>query len=131
MMAEKVEQKILVVDDDPGVLDLLKKTFMKEGFQVAAAESGQEALDLLQNEFFPVIFIDLKMPGMEGLEVCRRIRSTMPTPKIFAITAYPSKYEFSECIKTGFDGYFTKPFKIKVLIMTARQAFENFASESA
>lgn len=129
-MPKTTERKVLIVDDDPSMLEMLADAFQKEGYKVETAQSAAVALERLSEDTYPVMFIDLWMPEMGGLELCKRIRSTMPEPKIFAITAYPSKYEFSECVRAGFDGYFTKPFNLKLLLTTARQSFKEKAARN-
>ncbi|WP_028320886.1 response regulator [Desulfatiglans anilini] len=129
-MPKTTQRKILIVDDSPSILETLADMFRKEGYTVATAPGAAGALELLSKEAYPVMFIDLDMPETGGQELCRRIRSTMPGPRIFAITAYPSKYEFSECVRAGFDGYFTKPFNKKLLLTTARQAFKESTAKS-
>ena len=124
-----MDRKILVVDDELAILKLLRKTFELSGYEVVTAESGEEALEILKKEEFKVMFLDLMLPGMDGLELCRKIRNDQPEPKIFAITGYPSLFEHSNCLAAGFDLYFTKPMNLELLADTARQAFEDLHGE--
>ena len=117
------EKKILVVDDDKSILKLFKNAFEMKGYLVATAESGEEALGILKKEEIRVMFLDLKMPGMNGLDLCREIRKTHAEARIFAVTGYPTKFEFSDCREAGFDGYFTKPVNLELLADTAHDAF--------
>jgi len=118
-----MENKILVVDDEKPILDLYRQVFEKEGYTVFAAESAEKALKILDTETFSVMFLDLKMDGMDGLELCRKIRDRKISAKIFAVTGHPSTFEFADCRMAGFDGYFTKPVSPKLLRETADEAF--------
>ena len=73
-----MDRKILVVDDELAILKLLRKTFELSGYEVVTAESGEEALEILKKEEFKVMFLDLMLPGMDGLELCRKIRNDQP-----------------------------------------------------
>ena len=117
-------KKILIVDDEPEILGLLEESFASEGYEVFGARSGEEALDILARQKIPVMFLDLKLPGMSGIELCRRIRKDRQTPAIHALTGYTSNYGLVECRAAGFDDFFTKPVGLHVLLKAARDAFE-------
>ncbi len=117
-------KKILVVDDEESIRDVLASAFKKADYDVAVASSADEALSVLKNDGFQVMFIDLNMPGMTGLELCRRIRHEHPMALIFAMTGYSSLFQLADCREAGFDDYFTKPVKIKTLLKTAEEAFD-------
>ena len=117
-------RKILVVDDDDMIIDLFKDGFSRAGFTVRRAKSAEEALAILEKEAYSVMFLDLKLPSMDGLELCRRIRETNSTSIIYAVTGYKSKYEVSDCRNAGFDDYFTKPVDLKILFRAALDAFD-------
>ncbi|MFO7752278.1 MAG: response regulator [Desulfobacteraceae bacterium] len=116
--------KILVVDDERSVIKLMENVFRKQGYETRAAESAEEALSLLENEKIHVMFLDLNLPGMNGVELCREIRKQMPMALIYAITGYASLFELSDCREAGFDDYFKKPVQINTLIKTAEDAFK-------
>ena len=67
-----MEKKILVVDDEKMIRDMLEKAMNREGYSVVCAESGEEALEILKDKKIFVMFLDLKLPGMNGLELCRQ-----------------------------------------------------------
>lgn len=113
-----------MVDDEKAILKLWEKAFSKAGYEVHAAASGEEALDILKKENIQVMFLDLKLPGMNGCELCRRIRKDRPIAIINAVTGYTSLFELAECREAGFDDYFTKPVEVKTLVKTAADAFE-------
>lgn len=118
------EKKLLVVDDETAILNLLRQTFKKEGYTVFTAESAEEALALLEDEPISVMFFDLNMSGMNGIELCRAVKKQKPMSVIYAITGYASLFELSECREAGFEDYFKKPIKISTLHEKAASAFE-------
>ncbi len=122
-----IEKKILVVDDEIAILKLFKKVLEMRGYVVSTAEDSEQALEILKNDASPLIFMDLHMPGMDGLELCRKIRSQNLTTNIFAVTGYASKYEFSACKNAGFNGYFTKPVDFNIIYETAEEIFDNLS----
>lgn len=119
-----VHNKILIVDDEKAIINLMELAFVRAGFEVSSAESGEEALELLKADKIQVMFLDLNMSGMNGIELCREIRKNMPMAMIFAVTGYASLFELSDCRDSGFDDYFKKPVNIKTLVATAQDAFE-------
>ncbi len=117
------KKKILIVDDDIQILNLLEKAFERKGYSIHTAETGEQALEIMKNEEFKVMFLDLNLPGISGMDLCREIRKDNPNAHIFAVTGHASKFEFSECREAGFDGYFTKPVNLKLLYEVAEEAF--------
>jgi CheY-like chemotaxis protein len=99
------DQKILFVDDEKPILSMLEKAFSKEGYQVSTAQTADAALSILQDKDIHVMFFDLKMPGISGLELCRQVRRERPMDMIFALTGYTSLFELSEYREAGFDDY--------------------------
>jgi CheY-like chemotaxis protein len=81
-------------------------------------------LEILKNEKIYVMFFDLNMPGMNGLELCRRVKQEMPMAIVYAVTGYASLFELSDCREAGFEDYFRKPVNMKLLLKTAESAFE-------
>ncbi len=118
------ENKILVVDDEKAIVTLLKQAFTRAGFAVAAAGSGEEALKMLEMEEIFVMFLDLNLPGMNGIELCRKIKKDKPMAVVFAVTGYASLFELVDCREAGFEDYFKKPADIKILVKVANDAFE-------
>jgi CheY-like chemotaxis protein len=115
---------ILVVDDEKPIRDILEQIFGRSGYMVRCAASAEEALDILQQENIQVMFLDLNLPGMNGVELCNRIRKNGPIAVIYAITGYPEPFEFADCREVGFDDYFIKPVELKSLVKAAHDAFE-------
>jgi DNA-binding NtrC family response regulator len=109
MMDEKL--KIMIVDDELIVRESLYHWFRKAGHVVEAVSSGHDALDLLEKRPFEVLFVDMKMPRMNGLEVLRRVRESYPDTIVIIITAYGSIESAVEAMKLGASDYLLKPFK--------------------
>ena len=115
--------KILVVDDEASVRELFSSVFIEEGYEVITAEGGTEALKILQIEDINVIFLDLKLFGMNGIELCRQIRETKPVSIIYAMTGWSPLFEIAECREAGFDDYFEKPLDMDMLLDLVAEAF--------
>jgi len=118
------QHTILVVDDEESIRDMLKMVFVNKKFKVKTAESAEAALELLKDENIYIMFLDLNLPGMNGIELCKKIRKNIPFAMIHAITGYASLFELSDCREAGFDDYFTKPIKLSMLLKTAKDAVE-------
>jgi DNA-binding response OmpR family regulator len=119
-----MDNKILVVDDDKAIRDLLEIAFTKVGYTVHCAESAEEAQEVLKRENIQVMFLDLQLPGMNGEELCCQIRKDDPIAIIYAITGDSSRLELAFCRDAGFDDYFTKPVELEVLLKAAVDGFE-------
>lgn len=117
-------RRILVVDDEQPIRDLLSQAFTVLEYEVDTAADGQEALDVVAQHGVNLVFMDLKLPGLNGLELCRRLRRFNPLAIVFAMTGYPSTFELADCREAGFDDYFRKPVRLQVLSKAAEQAFE-------
>jgi CheY-like chemotaxis protein len=125
--------KILIVDDEPAIRKLFELVFTKQGYAVGAAESAEEALQLMENDSFPVMFFDLNLPGMNGIDLCRHVKKDNPRAIVYAITGYTSMFELTDCREVGFDDYFTKPANVSDLIKAAADGFaknERWACQS-
>jgi len=120
-MSKKI---VLVVDDEKAILNLLKQAFLRAGYEVRTAENAKTALTILQKEPIQVMFLDLNMPEISGVELCKKIKKEMPISIIFAITGFASIFELTDCRDVGFDDYFKKPIDIKILIQETENAFK-------
>lgn len=117
------EKKILIVDDDAPIRFLLEEIFRLQNYIVKTAESAEDALDILKNESIMVMFLDLQLPGMSGIDLCRRIRKDDQIAVIHALTGYSNLFGLLECRLAGFDDILTKPAVLKTLIEAAEHAF--------
>src|SRR5499426_474781 len=117
-------ERILVVDDEELNRDLLQQILEREGYQVASAAKGQEALALLRQEMFHVVLTDLKMPGMTGVEVIRELKMLAPSTMGIIHTAYGSVETAVEAMKAGAYDYVTKPVRRDELLVVIQRALE-------
>ena len=118
------EHRILVVDDDDAIRVAFRKAFERKGYAVRTAESGARALELMSEEPAWLLFLDLKMEGMNGIELCRRIKERWPLAICYAVTGYASLFELADCRAAGFEDYFEKPVSLEDLFAAAEAAFE-------
>jgi CheY-like chemotaxis protein len=114
----------MIVDDDVSIRDLFLSAFSDAGYSVHLAENGEQALHILKQQEIDLIFLDLKLFGMNGIELCRQIKKDKPVSIIYAITGWTGLFEVEECREAGFDDYFTKPFQLDVLFRAVEDAFE-------
>jgi DNA-binding NtrC family response regulator len=115
---------IHVIDDEPVIHDVLGQLLTSEGYEVELSSSGEEALDKFSASSCDVILLDLLMPGMDGIEVLRRIRKIDPVAAVIVITAYASVESAIAAMKIGALDYIQKPFKHDDLLMTIEKAIE-------
>ncbi len=119
-----MEKIIMVVDDESAIRELFSEALTSKGYTVVTAGDAEEALDMVEKTPYWVYFLDLKLPGMNGLELCRQIRNRFPMAIAYAVTGYVSLFELSECRDAGFEDYFTKPVKMDDLFDAAGHAFK-------
>ncbi|MGW9123661.1 response regulator [Paenibacillus chitinolyticus] len=106
---------ILIAEDNPMNRKLLQTILRKRGFEPDIAEDGAEAVEAFARKAYDLIFMDIAMPNMDGLEAARRIREAAPgdnSPVIVAVTAYARKEDRVKCLASGMQDYVSKPFRI-------------------
>ena len=108
-------EKILVVDDDTNICELLRLYLTKEGYQVTTANDGEEGLDKFNQVKPDMVLLDVMMPKMDGLEVCRRIRKLGNTP-VMMLTAKGETFDKVLGLELGADDYMVKPFDAKEVV---------------
>ena len=116
--------RILIVDDEFSVRNSLSAWFEDEGYTVDAASSGKEALAKLAESQWDIFFLDLKMPGMSGLELQKKIKEIQPDSTVIMITAYASVESAVEAMQTGAYDYLSKPFDPDYLALMVRNIIE-------
>lgn len=121
-------RKVLVVDDEEHIRKNVCRVLTLEGYEAVGAASGKEALEKLAREEFPVALIDIKMPGMDGLELLRRISEKSPRTVRIMLTGMADKESVQAALAGRAFGYLIKPCKLDDLIGTVRRAFEYSAS---
>jgi two-component system OmpR family response regulator len=110
-----VAHSILVVDDDPHIRDVVRFAFEKTGMQISTAQDGKEALRQFDRNVHELVVLDVGMPEMDGLEVCRQIRKTSDTPILF-LSARDEEIDRILGLEIGGDDYVTKPFSPRELV---------------
>jgi DNA-binding response OmpR family regulator len=110
-----VSQRVLVVDDEASIRTIVEYALRDAGFEVIGAARGDEALKVLEREPIDLVVLDLMLPGVDGLEVCRRIRATRNTP-IIMLSARAEELDKVLGLELGADDYVTKPFSPRELV---------------
>ncbi|WCK54375.1 response regulator [Aneurinibacillus sp. Ricciae_BoGa-3] len=108
-------KKVLVVDDQYGIRVLLFEVFGKEGYQTFQAANGKQALDIVASESPDLVILDMKIPGMDGLEILKEIKKINQSIKVIMMTAYGELDMIKEATELGAVSHFTKPFDIDEL----------------
>jgi CheY-like chemotaxis protein len=119
-----MEKRIMIVDDEEMIRDSFAMAFMNDGYEVGTAETGEAALEIMRKTPHWVLFLDLNLPGMNGVELCRQIRKEYPMAIPIAVTGYASIFELNECREAGFEDYFIKPVQLPDLLGAAEHAFK-------
>ena len=123
--------KILVVDDDPAVRESLRRSLIFNGYAVVLAADGEEALDKVQSERPDMAILDVMMPKLDGIEVCRELRSQGDDIPILLLTARDSVSERVAGLDAGADDYLTKPFALEELLARTRSLVRRAARPAA
>jgi two-component system response regulator MprA len=123
--------RILVVDDDRAVRESLRRSLSFNGYTVDLAEDGVEALDAIANERPDAVVLDVMMPRLDGLEVCRQLRSTGDDLPILVLTARDSVSERVSGLDAGADDYLPKPFALEELLARLRALLRRTGPEDA
>jgi len=117
---EQEMAKVLLVEDDDELSEVLKHTLVSRGFTVQSVKDGNSAMDLLKVNHYDVIVLDWMMPGLSGIDVCKRLRSSGNKCPILMLTARTTDDDIEEGLDAGADDYLAKPFEDKVLAARLR-----------
>ena len=120
-MAEANASRILLVDDEPAVQTLLAYPLRKDGYEVVSATDGRQALDRFAEGRFDLVVLDIMLPKLDGIEVCRRLRSKSQVP-IIMLTAKDDEIDKVVGLEMGADDYITKPFSVREFRSRVRAA---------
>ncbi len=115
---------ILVADDDPATLKLLAANLRARGYEVSLATNGEEALEVAERELLDLIILDIMMPKIDGVTVCRRIREWSRVP-IIMLSARGDEKDKVNCLELGADDYLTKPFSVAELLARIKTALRH------
>jgi len=115
--------KILIIDDEPEIITLTRMMLQKAGYDVIEAESGKEGLEILKKEKIDLVLLDVVMPGMNGWEVCRKIKADENLRQIPVVmfTVYNSREDIIRSRECGADTYLSKPFDREELLDVVRR----------
>ncbi len=119
-----LSKKILVVDDEESIRKMMKIKLVKLGYDPEFAKNGKEALEISEREDCPLILMDLRLPGIDGIELCMRIKKRSPETVIYAFSGFVTEVEFDQIEEMGFDGLLCKPFEFEVLERAIEGAFD-------
>jgi len=109
------KRKILLVEDEAVVRESVRDWLIEDGYDVECVETGEEALERIKEEEFGVVVLDLRLPGIDGLQVFEHVKEMTPETKGIIITAYPSKETQEKAKRLGLLDYLPKPFKVEEL----------------
>ena len=123
-------EKILVVEDDPAHLLALEDNLKFAGYEVSTARSGREALQLLRQEKFHLIVLDIMLPYVSGFEVCKRLRESGDETPIIMLTAKTQEQDRVQGLDLGADDYITKPFSVNELLARVRAVLRRFGHQT-
>src|SRR5271156_5828284 len=112
--------RVLIVDDEPSFRKVLCTSLGAGGFTAEEARSGEEALELVEVRAFDMVLLDVNMPGIGGVEACRRIRDQSPRAGIIMVTVRDLEDDKVQALEAGADDYVTKPFRLRELIARLR-----------
>jgi len=115
--------RVMIVDDEAELLDSLRKIFQRRNMEVTTAVSGEVALSMLQQALVDIIVLDVKMPGMDGLEVLRRVKQQYPSIEVILLSGHPSVEAALEGVRLGAGEYLKKPPDIDELVNTIRRLY--------
>jgi two-component system, OmpR family, KDP operon response regulator KdpE len=122
---------VLVVDDEPPLRKVLNTTLTARGFAVDEAGSAERALDLARQHPFDLILLDINMPGMGGIEACRRFRALSSNLGIVMVTVRDAEEDMVEALEAGADDYITKPFRFGELVARLRAVLRRAGPDHA
>jgi len=118
------QARVLVVDDDPVVAKSIDRVLTGKGYAVITARDGPEALEKLAQEKYDAVFTDIRMPGMDGFEVAKRIKATQPWLPVVIVTGYGSPESKARAKELGVAGFLHKPLSPEMIEGSAREALQ-------
>lgn len=116
-------RRILVIEDDQDIANLVKLHLKDAGYEVSLAHNGSDGLDQALSKLYDLIILDLMLPGVDGLEICRRVRATSAYTPTLMLTSRSSELDRVLGLEVGADDYLTKPFSIRELLARVKALF--------
>lgn len=126
----KISGHILIIDDEATLRQTMARVLQQAGFEVTTAENGEQGLDFLKTTDFDMIFMDLRMPGLTGLEVLKHIHAGFPSLPVVLFTAQPDLNSAVEALRNGATDYLLKPLKPQAIIERAQTILTNQKKEN-
>jgi DNA-binding NtrC family response regulator len=121
--------RIIIVDDDEGIRETLAAILQEEGYQVDTAESGKEAIEKTNAKFYNLALIDIRLPDVEGIDLLKEIKETVPKIRKIIITGYPTLQNAIEAVNGGADAYVLKPFDMEKVLKIIKVELEKQQDE--
>jgi DNA-binding NtrC family response regulator len=128
--SEHMSERILVVDDELFVRELLMEFLSSQGYEVSLADTGESAVKAVESQPVDVVLLDLKMPGIDGIETLKQIKEIDPTALAIIMTGYPTIESSIEALRSGAYDYVVKPFKLNELKSCVEKALEEHKLKS-
>jgi len=125
------EPRVLVVDDEPPLRQALRTSLIATGFAVEEARTGDEAVAIVRQRPFELVLLDINMPGISGLEACRRIRAMAPRTGIVMVTVRDAEDDKVRALESSADDYITKPFRLRELVARLRALLRRVQPEDS
>ncbi len=122
-------KRILIVEDDPNITELLEIHLADMGYDLATADDGLAGLRMFEEDEYDLVILDLMLPGLDGLEVCKRIRADNDSTPILMLTSRSEELDKVLGLELGADDYLTKPFSIRELIARIKAIFRRIEAE--
>lgn len=123
-MVTMVKMRMMLVDDEERFLQTTQKLLSRHGYEVLTATSGMECLKKLEEELVHVVILDVKMPGMDGVETLKRIKQKHPMVEVIMLTGHATAESAVEGMKSGATDYLVKPANVEDLVAKAEEAFQ-------
>ena len=124
-MSSQSKHRILIVDDDSEFRHSLKRILQKAGYNVSSASNGSQASEMLNKRVYPLILVDLHMPGKSGLELLSEVREKSPESKVIMMTVDGALDNYAKAMSAGAFAFLHKPVKMKKILTYARMALNN------
>ena len=121
--------RILIVDDDESIREVLTSILTDEGYIVDAVDTGEKAIKATYEKFYNLVLIDIRLPDMEGTKLLTELKDTVPRMRKIIITGYPTLQNAIEAVNRGADAYIVKPINMDEALKTIREQLQKQAEE--
>jgi len=119
--------KVLVIDDERAILEMLELSLSSEGYDVLTAENGEKALEIFEQQGPRLVLTDIKMPGIDGIEVLKRIKAMDENAEVIVITGHGDMDTAVRALQSGASDFVTKPVRDEVLMLALKRAQKKLA----